>query len=131
MNLSAELDREGEGRDVPDADNKGASSPPRTASTVKPLYRSLAVTKGNGSTTASPGMSRSSSYTSAPSVTDSIASLGSSVSLGTIPDDLALSPRLAVGDNAAILAGDEEDEDGDMCPTIRIDRAESTKSPLS
>jgi hypothetical protein len=130
LDLSERAQDEGD-RAVPGGLREDVSSPPKTASTIRPLYRQFPLSKGNPPNTASPGMSRNSSYTSAPSVSDSIASLGSSASLGTIADDhLALSPRVATGENAAILAGDEEDED-DMCPTIRVDRVGSIKSPLS
>ena len=130
LDLSADRARPQGEQDVPDASGTEVASPPKTASTVRPAHRSFVLGTENGSTLVTPGMSRASSYTSAPSVTNSIASLGSSVSLGTIADDLVLSPRLAVGDDAAILAGDEEDHD-DMCPTIRVHRADSIKSPLA
>jgi hypothetical protein len=112
-------------------------SPPKTGSTIRPgpITSGLAARLPNlqqvGSAAVSGGISRSSSYTTDPgTMADSLVSYGSSASLGTITDeDAAASPKLALGENAAVLAGDEEREEGALPVEVQDNLIE--KGPLS
>ena len=112
-------------------------SPPRTGSTIRPgpmtsgLTARLLNPQQVGSAAISAGISRSSSYTTDPgTMADSVLSCGSSASLGTITDeDVAVSPKVAVGENAAVLAGDEEEpEEGALSAEVHDNLME--KGPL-